>query len=151
LEAYKVKPINNLFDFDTDRLIKESKEEGFRMIERLIADYKDGSNTFNNFGECLVGVFNEEDVLVAIGALNRDPFSDEQYVGRLRRFYVSKEYRRKGIGSLLAQTIVEEAKRYYKVLVLHTDTEAAHKFYCTIGFSKGNLYQNSSHYMKLKS
>ena len=151
MKAYKVKLINNLLDFDIESLIKESKEEGFRMIERLINDYKDGSNTFNKLGECLFGVFNEEDVLVAIGGLNKDPFSDRRYVGRLRRFYVSKGYRRKGIGSLLVTKIVEEANKYYEVLVLHTETEAAHQFYCTMGFSRGSLYENSSHYMKLKS
>jgi len=54
-------------NFELDRLVKQSKEEGFRFVERLINDYKNGSNTFNHFGEGLFGVFNEERVLVAIG------------------------------------------------------------------------------------
>nr|WP_238020784.1 GNAT family N-acetyltransferase [Oceanobacillus jordanicus] len=60
-------------------------------------------------------------------------------IGRIRRFYVSKEYRRNGIGSLLVQRIIDEAKRYYKILVLHTDTQQADRFYTSIGFSKENL------------
>ena len=151
MEKYEVRYINNLFDFDLDSIVNQSKEEGFRFIERLINDFKNGSNTFNHFGEGLFGVFNEEDVLVAIGGLNKDPFSNGQYIGRLRRFYVDKEYRRNGIGSILVRRIIDEAKKYYKILVLHTDTEQADKFYSTIGFTKRNHYPNSSYFMELKS
>jgi len=68
----------------------------------------------------------------------------------LRRFYVDKEYRINGIGSLLVKKIIEEAKKYYEILVLHTDTEQADKFYSSIGFTKGNTYPNSSHFMAFK-
>ncbi|MCK0471888.1 GNAT family N-acetyltransferase [Halalkalibacter sp. APA_J-10(15)] len=132
-----------------DSLVKQSKQDGFRFLERLINDYENGSNTFNDFGEVLFGVFNEEDVLVAIGGLNKDPYSNEKSIGRLRRFYVSKEYRRNGVGSLLVKKMIDEAKRYYNILVLHTDTEQADKFYTSLGFLKENLYPNSSHYMEL--
>jgi GNAT superfamily N-acetyltransferase len=125
MEKYVVKHINNLLNFNLDSLVKQSKEDGFRFVERLINDYKIGSNTFNHFGEGLFGVFNEEGVIVAIGGLNKDPFSNEQYIGRLRRFYVDKEYRRNGVGSLLVKKIIEEAKRYYKILVLHTATRTS--------------------------
>ncbi|MEC2073758.1 GNAT family N-acetyltransferase [Alkalihalophilus marmarensis] len=145
---YEVKQIYNLLNFDVDSLVKQSKEDGFRFVERLANDYKNGSNTFNHSGEGLFGVFNEEGVIVAIGGLNKDPFSNELSIGRLRRFYVSKEYRRNGIGSRLVKKIIDEAKIYYKILVLHTDTEQADKFYTSLGFSKENLYPNSSHFMK---
>ncbi len=151
MRRYDVKHINNLFNFNLDGLVQQSKEEGFHFVERLVNDYKNGSNTFKHFGEGLFGVCNEEDELVAIGGLNRDPFSNEQYIGRLRRFYVSKAYRRNGIGSLLVQRIIDEAKGYYKILVLHTDTEQADEFYTSIGFSKEDLYPNSSHLMELNS
>ncbi|MGD6961205.1 GNAT family N-acetyltransferase [Fictibacillus phosphorivorans] len=96
-------------------------------------------------------VFNGEGVLVAIGGLNKDPFSNEHSIGRVRRFYVSKKYRRNGIGKLLIKKIIDEAKRDYKILVLHTDTEQAGKFYTSLGFSNESLYPNSSHFIELKS
>ena len=151
LGKYEVKQINNLLNYDLDSLVKQSKEDGFRFVERLVNDYKSGSNTFKHSGEGLFGVFNEEGVLVGIGGLNKDPFANEQYIGRLRRFYIRKEYRRNGVGSLLVKKIVDDAKRYYKILVLRTDTEQADKFYTSIGFTKGNLYTNSSHFIELKS
>ena len=124
--------------------------EGFRFLERLLNDFKNGSNTFNDVGEGIFGVFTEEDEIVAIGGLNNDPYLNEQYIGRLRRFYVDKAYRRNGIGSLLVKRIIDEAKRNYKILVLHTDTEQAEHFYTSIGFTKGNLYPNASHFMDLE-
>ncbi|WP_226528889.1 GNAT family N-acetyltransferase [Metabacillus niabensis] len=151
MEIYKVKQLNNLFSYDLTILIKQSKEEGFRFIERLVNDYKNGSNTFRNSGEALFGVFNEKEELIAIGGLNKNPYSQKQYVGRIRRFYVTKEYRRNGIGSLLIKRIIKEAVKYYKIVVLHTDTKQADHFYSSVGFLKGDLYPDSTHYIELKN
>lgn len=129
----------------------QSKKEGFRFVERLVNDYKSGNNNFKNLGEALYGVFNTEGSMVAIGGNNIDPFSNEPNIGRLRRFYVSKEYRRNGLGSLLLKKIIVEANNYFKVLVLYTETEQADIFYTSMGFLKGNLYPNSTHYMELKN
>jgi GNAT superfamily N-acetyltransferase len=148
--TYEPKLMNNLLHVDLTNLVEQSKEEGFRFVERLVNDYRSGSNTFNRGGEVLLGVFNEEGTLVAIGGLNKDPFSTGECIGRLRRFYVSKEFRRSGIGSMLVRRIIDEARKYYDILVLHTDTEQGDTFYRAIGFSKGDLYSKSSHYMGLR-
>lgn len=150
MRDYEVRQIDNLFDVDVAILVKQSKEEGFRFVERLVNDYQNGVNIFGSFGEALFGVFNQKGELIAVGGLNKDPFSKKQSIGRLRRFYVSKEYRRNGIGNLLLKTIIDEAKKYYKLLVLHTDTKQADNFYVSFGFSKDNLHPNSTHCMELK-
>ncbi|WBX82318.1 GNAT family N-acetyltransferase [Virgibacillus salarius] len=129
----------------------KAKQRRRLSFYREVTDYKNGNNTFTNFGEGLFGVFDEGGILIAIGGLNNDPFSNEQSIGRLRRFYVSKSYRRNGIGSLLLKKIILEAKQYYQILVLHTDTEQGDKFYVSFGFLRGNLYPNSSHYIILKN
>lgn len=147
---YEIKQINNLLDIELDDLVTESKQEGFRFVERLINDYKNDSNTFSDAGEGLFGIFGEEGTLIAIGGLNQDPFSNEQEIGRLRRFYVRKAYRRHGVGSLLVRRIMDEANKHYKFLVLHTDTVQGDLFYCSIGFSKSDRYPNSSHYIDCK-
>jgi GNAT superfamily N-acetyltransferase len=151
MKEYEVKQIDNLFNLDLISVIKQSNEEGFRIGERLVYDYKNGTNTFNNFGEALFGVFNNNGEIVAIGGLNRDPFSNKPYIGRVRRFYVNKEYRRKGIGSLLLKNIINEAKKYYKILVLRTNTKQGDSFYTSYGFLKKNIYPSSTHYMELKN
>lgn len=149
MKEFEVKQIQNLFYADLTLLVEESKEEGFRFLERLVNDYKNGTNNFNKPGESLWGAFNKEGTLIAIGGLNIDPFSNEQKIGRLRRFYVSRDYRRSGLGRLLLKNIICEAKNYYKVLILHTDTKQADKFYTSLGFLKENRYIKSTHYLNL--
>jgi len=151
MKEYEVKKIDNLFNLDLNILIKQSKEEGFRIGERLVDDYKNGTNTFNNFGEALFCVFNNNGEIVAFGGLNRDPFSNKPYIGRVRRFYVNEEYRRKGIGSLLLKNIINEAKKYYRILVLRTNTKQGDSFYTSYGFTKKNIYPSSTHYMELEN
>ncbi|OIU71655.1 GNAT family N-acetyltransferase [Rossellomorea aquimaris] len=149
MKKYEVKQIDNLLNLDLNIIIKQSKEEGFLIGERLVFDYKNGTNTFNNLGEALYGVFNINGEIVAIGGLNKDPFSTKPYIGRVRRFYVINEYRRNGIGSLLLKNIINEAKKYYKILVLRTNTSEGDNFYTSNGFLKVNIYPSSTHYMDL--
>jgi GNAT superfamily N-acetyltransferase len=149
MERFRVKQISNLLHVDIFHLIVESKKEGFRFLGRLVEDYKNGTNNFNNPGEVVYGVFNEAGKVVAIGGLNIDPYTNENKIGRLRRFYVSENYRRKGIGKLLLEKIIYHAKNYYETLVLHTDTEQADKFYTTHGFTKETTFPKSTHYLHL--
>jgi GNAT superfamily N-acetyltransferase len=88
--------------------------------------------------------------LIAIGGLNQDPYSNSMRVGRLRRFYVSKKYRRMGIGKKLVETIIDYSREYHDDIVLNTDSDQADKFYTSLGFLKQQQYPNSTHYMKLK-
>ncbi|KHE72031.1 GNAT family N-acetyltransferase [Halobacillus sp. BBL2006] len=147
---FQVRKIENLMQYDLSDLAAEGKKDGFRFLERLIRDYDDGSNTFSDCGEAIYGVFNKERVIIAIGGLNVNPFSYEQRIARLRRFYVSKAYRRKGVGRLLLNNIKSYAKMNFDVLVLHTDTKQGDQFYTSFGFTKADKYSNSTHYLMLK-
>lgn len=149
MSELEVKQIENLLSIDFAHLVKESKEDGFRFLERLVDEYRSGTNTFHKPGELLYGVYNTDGILVAIGGLNVDPFSENQKIGRLRRFYVASSYRRKGVGALLLNEIIPNARRHFEVLVLNTDTESADKFYTSLGFSKEAKYKKSSHYLNL--
>lgn len=60
-------------------------------------------------------------------------------IGYFARFYVDKNYRRKGIGSRLFFTLIEFAKKNnYKKIILTTasDQEAANKFYVKMGLKR---------------
>ena len=48
--------------------------------------------------------------LIGIGGLNEDPYTENNKIGRVRRFYIAKEYRRKGVGRLLLLRILSDAK-----------------------------------------
>ncbi|MFA9556825.1 hypothetical protein ACERII_05955 [Evansella sp. AB-rgal1] len=85
MQEYKVMKIDNLLDFDLDCIVKQSKEEGFRFVERLLDDYKSGTNTFNHLGEALFAILNDKGKIIAIGGVNLDPYSNETYVRKSKK------------------------------------------------------------------
>ncbi|WP_242252706.1 GNAT family N-acetyltransferase [Bacillus cereus group sp. BfR-BA-01379] len=143
-----IQEIENLKKYVFNHLVQESEEEGFNFLKKLISDYENKINTFNKIGECLYGIFQGEK-LIGIGGLNEDPYTENNKVGRLRRFYISKDYRRIGLGNLLLNRLLSHAEKYFNVVVLRTDTKQGGAFYTANGFVKGEFYKESSHYKVL--
>ncbi|MGG0124556.1 GNAT family N-acetyltransferase [Bacillus paranthracis] len=143
-----IKQIENLMKYEFKYLVQESKEEGFNFLKKLINEYENKLNTFNKTGECLYGIFQGEK-LIGIGGLNKDPYTENNKIGRLRRFYISKDYRRIGLGKSLLNKLLSHAEKNFKVVVLHTDTKQGDAFYSANGFVKGQVYKGSSHYKVL--
>jgi len=126
-------------------LLAESEQEGFRFVRRAQDDWRSGANRFANEGEALFGVF-EGERLVAIGGINRESGS----CGRLRRFYVRRDGRRKGMGRQLVQHVLAFARRHYSRVELRCDTAAADRFYRALGFSRTSAAADVTHAMELE-
>ncbi|HDR7794390.1 TPA: GNAT family N-acetyltransferase [Bacillus luti] len=141
----QIKKIEDLLECESNHLVKESKKEGFHFLTKLRNEYENNINTFRKIGECLYGIFQDEE-LIGIGGVNVDPYTEDTKVGRLRRFYISKDYRRRGLGNMLLNRLLSHAEKYFDVIVLYTDTKQGNVFYTANGFVKGNLYKSSSHY-----
>ncbi|MBW3494366.1 MULTISPECIES: GNAT family N-acetyltransferase [Bacillus] len=137
-----------MLKYEVNHLVQESKEEGFNFLIKLINEYESKRNTFSKTGECLYGIF-RGDTLIGIGGLNQDPYTKDNKIGRLRRFYISKDYRRIGLGKLLLKQLLRHAEKYFHVVVLHSDTKQGDEFYSANGFVKGEYYKGSSHYIIL--
>jgi GNAT superfamily N-acetyltransferase len=115
-------------------LVAESEREGFRFLARLVREFDDGGNRFAAPGEALLGCYRGAE-LVGVGGLNRDPYSPEPRVGRLRHLYVSPPFRRRRVGRTLVDALVAAARPHFGVLLLRTDTPAAARFYEALGFA----------------
>lgn len=148
LKDMHIQQIENLMKYEFKYLVQESKEEGFKFLKKLINEYENELNTFNKSGECLYGIFQGEK-LIGIGGLNADPYTENNKIGRLRRFYIAKDYRRIGLGKLLLNKLLSHAEKYFKVVVLHTDTKQGDVFYTANGFVKREVYKRSNHYKVL--
>lgn len=148
MSDYKIMTIEDIQAINLCELLKESEQEGFRFVKRLVQDYRKGINRFNRPGEGLFGVFANDGRLLAIGGINREPYMKIAGTGRLRRFYVTVAYRRKGIGKALLDEILTFATRYFSQVVLNTDTEAASAFYLANGFEKLEAEANATHILK---
>ncbi|EJR63055.1 hypothetical protein IIO_02152 [Bacillus cereus VD115] len=110
-----IQQIEDFMIYEHDYLVQESKDEGFNFLIKLISDYENKINIFNKTGECLYGIF-QGDTLIGIGGLNKDPYTVDNNVGRLRRFYISKDYRRIGLGNLLLNRLLCHAEKYFELL-----------------------------------
>ena len=130
------------------QLVEESTIEGFHHLQRLVKDYDAGTNRFNKGGEALFIATNNGDI-VGVCGLNQDPLAGNQEVGRVRRLYVLPDARCFGIGRLLMEAVIKEAKNYYRMLVLKTENPAADLFYQSIGFSVQADSENDTHFVRL--
>lgn len=110
----------------------EAVAEGFRFLTRLIAEWHNGANRFDQPGECLLGVFNSGQ-LIAVGGLSRDPYAGPD-VGRLRRVYVARASRERHVGKALVGQLLERAAQQFRVVRLSTDTHEGAAFYLRCGF-----------------
>jgi len=130
----QVKQISVLPD-GFDALLQESLREGFGALKRLKENHLNGSNTFSLNGEALFAVSIEES-LVGVCGLNRDPYAAEEDIGRVRHLYVRPEFRKKGVGRTLVQTVEKAARSHFSLLRLYTGSEKASTFYEILGYQR---------------
>jgi GNAT superfamily N-acetyltransferase len=108
--------------------------EGFGFIDRLIDDWQTGLNRFDRPGERFFGSF-QEDRLLAVCGLNRDPYVDQDGVGRLRHLYVLRAVRRRGVATALVKRALSEAAGFFRFVRLQTDNQEAAELYAKLGFA----------------
>jgi GNAT superfamily N-acetyltransferase len=137
-------------EHDMKELLIESQREGFFFLTKLVAEYKNDQNVFIKTGERLWGVYSEQSRLIGVAGLNQDPYSQYANVGRVRRFYISAQFRRKGIGKQLLKEVINYSESYYDSLVLYTDTDEAKLFYEQNGFKCVYNQYKITHEYKLK-
>ena len=117
---------------EISHLADQSRREGFRFVERLIADFASNENRFDQSGEALFAVFDQQEC-VGIGGVSLDPAGIAR-IGRVRRVYVAPSYRGRGVGRLLMTQIEAWSRDHFSSLQLFTDTDEASDFYEALGY-----------------
>ena len=125
-------------------LVEQSKRAGWRHLERLREDWASGRNRFCGHGEALFSGW-DQDALVAIGGVNREPHANDPSVARLRRLYVHEGYRGRGYGALLVAQLVEHAKTYFREIRLGAGSADAAAFFELLGFASSRASGTFTH------
>jgi GNAT superfamily N-acetyltransferase len=119
-----------------DGLAAEARDEGHGFVDRLADEWTRGTNRFDAPGKLLLGAF-EAGALAAIGGLNRDPYTQQPRVARLRHLYVRPAWRRRGIGAALVHALIAVARERddFACVRLRTHAATAARLYERLGFA----------------
>ncbi|GLX68044.1 GNAT family N-acetyltransferase [Paenibacillus glycanilyticus] len=142
--------VKQLDIYDLTQLVDESTSEGFRHLKRLVGDYEAGTNKFDMAGEALFLAIKHGEI-VGVCGLNQGLHANSSKVGRVRRLYVSPNARRFGVGRMLMNSVIAEARNHYQMLVLKTDNPVADLFYRSIGFLDKADSEIDTHFLELSS
>jgi GNAT superfamily N-acetyltransferase len=130
-------------------LESESLWYGFRMLDKLRQGWeRDADLRFGRPGELLAGAF-LGDTLIGIGGRSIDPYSGDLRIGRVRHVYVSERQRGAGIGRLLVENVMDDARRHFSRLTLRAPP-AAFGFYEHLGFSRVEGLETATHHLLLE-
>lgn len=150
--AWRLVTLTMLPEADIGPLLYAAQQEGYGFVDRLVDDYHDGSNRFDQPGEMLLAVY-EGAQMIAVGGLNRDPYAmdtaAQTKTGRVRHVYVAPAYRRLGVGRCLLQAIIDAARPTFARLTLRTFNPVAAAFYQSLGFVETCEIDQASHVLSL--
>lgn len=114
-------------------LAADALADGHRVLEVLREDWETGAIRFDRDGEALFGAF-AGDALLGLCGLTRDPYLKSEAAGRVRRLYVRRAARHRGIGRALLHAVVEDASRVGWRRLRVRAPVAAFAFYEACGF-----------------
>ncbi|WP_082929071.1 GNAT family N-acetyltransferase [Rhizobium aegyptiacum] len=112
-------------------LAREARQEGHLHIARLVDEWSAGETRFSRDGERLLGAFAGE-TLVGVGGVTVEPAMLEAL--RMRRFYVCPGMRGRGVGRMLALTLLNHARPFCRCVTVHVENDGATKFWESLEF-----------------
>jgi len=115
-------------------LVAEAELAGLRFPCRLVVEWTSGANRFDRPGEALFAA-RVDGQIVGVCGLNRDPYTAEARVGRVRHLYVLEAHRRHGVGRRLVAAVMAAACSTFDRLRLRTNNPEAASLYEAMGFS----------------
>ncbi len=105
--------------------------EAFQMLATLAREWADGSNRFDRPGEALVAAW-DGGLLAGMGGMNVDPYVEGAL--RMRRFYVRRACRRRGIARAMANALLDRPEVAGRTITLDAPHGEAARFWEALGF-----------------
>ena len=137
--------ITDLSEVNVEPILVESRLQGYRMIDRLIREWRTGENSFSKPNEAFFG-YTAKGSVVGLGGINEEPYLGVPEYGRIRHLYVLKAWRRRGVGTEILKRIVEFGLQHYTLITLRTPSDtSADEFYERNGFVRNTSLDTITH------
>lgn len=129
----QIDAVGETLPVELDQLRADARAEGFRFVDRLVAEWASGANRFSETGEVLL-VARVDEALAGIGGVTLEP----AILGalRMRRFYIRPPYRRMGIGRRIVERLLVEPSRSGTTITVNAGTDIAPAFWEALGFGR---------------
>jgi GNAT superfamily N-acetyltransferase len=114
----------------TRTLRDEADRGGIRNMGLLLDEWASGFERFDGPGEALFAAF-DGDTLVGIGGVANETDTPAM---RMRRLYVLTDWRKRGVGRLLANAMMEHGFRSAARLTCNARPPGAAEFWDAMGF-----------------
>jgi GNAT superfamily N-acetyltransferase len=128
-----VHPLTDLSPDALAPLIAESELEEWRFVRRLADEWALGTNRFDRPGEVLF-VARMDRSTIGVCGLNADPYTADETTGRVRRLYVLRAYRGRGVDTQLVRAVIAAATGQFQRLRVRTENPEACRLYQQLGF-----------------
>jgi nucleoside triphosphate diphosphatase len=122
--------VDDMLPAGLDALRDEARAEGYRMLDRLAAEWHAGTTRFNQPGEALFAAY-ANGRLAGIGGLTLEPAISGAL--RMRRFYVRSPSRRHGIARRLARTLLDRREVANRLVTVNA-APGSEPFWEALGF-----------------
>jgi GNAT superfamily N-acetyltransferase len=137
VDAFSVVPGEPYLPSGLDRLRAEAEAEAIRNVPTLVDRWLDGSERYDRDGERVLAAIAADEV-VGIGALSRCPTVPDAL--RVRRFYVSPAWRRRGVARRLATTLLASGFDHAETITCNAGaSDAAAPFWERMGFARTDI------------
>ena len=114
-----------------DWMREEARAEGYRFLDRLVADWVAGTIRFDRPGEMLFAA-DVDGIVAATGGLTVEPMVPNAF--RMRRLYVRRKFRRAGIGRHLVEALLGPPLRDGHAVTVNAAAGSA-AFWEALGFA----------------
>jgi GNAT superfamily N-acetyltransferase len=114
-----------------EELEADAIADGHTHLSRLSSEFVKSPTMFHQIFAALVG-----STLAGIGAITDEPASTRQPTWRMRRLYVHRNFRRRGVANAIADALLRVAAREVGRVTVHAGSDEAARFWELMGFDR---------------
>ena len=135
VDSMSIRPAGDLIPAGLAELAEHAAAERVNNVQRIFDGWNSGKERYDRPGEAILAALSGPGQVVAVGGITVCPMVDGAL--RMRRFYVHPQWRRRGVGRGLAETLVSSGFQVAATITCNAGATAeAPRFWEAMGFER---------------